>query len=201
MRARLAIAVSGQVCSLREVSLAHKPAELLLASPKGTVPVLVLPNGVVIDQSLDIMMWALHRNDPEHWLPAQGEPWDEAVGLISVCDSTFKQHLDHYKYPNRYGLSNGQEGRTLGAQFLEELNRRLAIAPFLQGGQWGLADAAIAPFVRQYAHTDSTWFAQQPWGELQKWLSAFEASPDYHRAMQKYPQWVPVQTAPWPPVP
>ena len=102
MRARLALAVSGLPLELREVTLRSKPPELLAASPKGTVPVLVLPDGEVIDESLDVMLWALRQHDPESWLEAAEASLDGMLALISECDGAFKQHLDRYKYPNRY---------------------------------------------------------------------------------------------------
>lgn len=193
MRARMALLASGTACELREVDLARKPAELLQASPKGTVPVLVLPDGAVLEQSLDIMLWALHRHDPLGWLPTAGAERDAALALIAQCDGDFKGHLDRYKYPNRYALPDGLAHRSQGAQFLQTLNTQLHMQPFLHGPRFGLADAAIAPFVRQFAHTDAAWFADQAWPRLQTWLTAFEASTSFLRAMEKFPVWGPEQ--------
>ncbi len=189
MRARLALAASATVCVLREVVLAHKPPDLLRASPKGTVPVLVLTDGWVLEQSLEIMLWALRRNDPRMWLPETAQDMDTALQLIAQCDGDFKAQLDRYKYPNRYALPDGLAHRTGGAQFLVALNARLATHRYLVGERFCLADAAIVPFVRQYAHTDPSWFASQPWPDLQQWLQAFEASGDYLRVMGKYDAW------------
>lgn len=189
MRARLALAASGMVCELREVVLAHKPAALLLASPKGTVPVLVLPNGVVLEQSLDIMLYALRQNDPWQWLPSSEQALSATLALIEQCDSRFKAHLDRYKYPNRYALPDGLADRAEGAIFLHRLNDVLATQCFLHGPHFGLADAAIAPFVRQFAHTDTAWFASQPWTALAAWLTAFETSKAYVQVMDKVPTW------------
>ena len=189
MRARLALAASGTVCELREVVLARKPAALLQASPKATVPVLVLPDGTVLEQSLDIMLWALRRIDPQQWLPTSKQGMADALQLIGQCDGDFKAQLDRYKYPNRYALPDGLSHRTRGAQFLDTLNDRLASQRHLMGDRFGLADAAIAPFVRQFAHTDPAWFASQPWADLQRWLQAFEASDDYARVMVKFDAW------------
>ena len=201
MRARLAIAASGTVCELREVVLARKPPALLQTSPKGTVPVLVLvlPAGVVLEQSLDIMLWALRRNDPLQWLPASAQDMADALQLIAQCDGDFKAQLDRYKYPNRYALTDGSVHRALGAQFLQILNERLGTHRYLLNDHFGLADAAIAPFVRQFAHTDPAWFARQPWPALQPWLAAFEASDDFTHVMHKFAAWAegqPVQTFP-----
>lgn len=199
MRARLALVASGTVCELREVVLVHKPTALLLASSKGTVPVLVLPDGAVLEQSLDIMLWALHRNDPQQWLPATAQGLETALQLIAQCDGDFKAQLDRYKYPNRYALPDGLVQRAQGALFLHDLNARLGKHRHLLGAAFGLADAAVAPFVRQFAHTDPAWFADQPWPALQQWLAAFEASGDYARVMAKFAAWTegqPVQLLP-----
>lgn len=187
MRARLAIAVSGQACVLREVVLRNKPAELLKASPKGTVPVLVLTDGTVVDESLDIMRWALGQHDPLNWLSGA----DAALPKITTCDVTFKRHLDRYKYPNRYGLANGLADRDQGADFLSQLQSDLCAQAFLHGNHFGMADAAIAPFVRQFAHTDPAWFASQAWPNLQQWLAAFETSALFANAMEKFTPWTP----------
>lgn len=196
MRARLALSVSGQAHELREVVLRNKPAELLAASPKGTVPVLVLPNGQVIEQSLDIMRWALGRHDPAQWLAPPGAPPDAMAALIAANDGDFKRHLDRYKYPNRYADEAGADvagfalaHRTQAAQWLTQLDARLT-GGWLLGTQASLADMAILPFVRQFAHTDADWFAEQPWPRLQGWLAAFEASALYEGVMQKHAAWV-----------
>jgi glutathione S-transferase len=207
MRARLALLASGQVCELREVVLSHKPPEMLAASPKGTVPVLVLPGGQVIEQSLEIMQWALRQADPDHWLPQDATHACHAAELIARCDGPFKADLDRYKYPNRHALPDGLLHRAQGAGFLQALEVQLAgsssISPsifpsapqFLSGTRFGLADAAIAPFVRQFAHTDPQWFAAQTWPRLQSWLQNFEDSALFQQAMVKVPPWVPGQAA------
>ena len=112
MRARLTLAASGTKCELREVVLAQKPQALVQVSPKATVPVLVLPDGMVLEQSLDIMLWALRRHDPQHWLPTSTLELDSALALITQCDGDFKFHLDRYKYPNRYALPDGLADRS-----------------------------------------------------------------------------------------
>ncbi len=194
MRARLALAASDTACELREVVLAHKPQALLQASPKGTVPVLVLEDGSVLEQSLDIMLWALQRNDPQRWLPVDERDMAAALQWIARCDGDFKAALDRYKYPNRYALADGLAHRALGAEYLRALDTRLATQPYLAGQHFGLADAAIAPFVRQFAHTDPPWFARQPCLHLQDWLTAFETSSRYLQIMDKVPQWHDGQT-------
>lgn len=173
MRARMALRVSGQTFELREVNLSHKPVELTQASAKGTVPVLIEIDGHVIDQSLDIMLWALRRHDPLHWLAPEGG-MANAMQWVKRCDGEFKHHLDRYKYPNRFDISDRCEPRSLAAKFLDDLNQRLDAYPYLAGPDWGLADTAVAPFVRQFAHTDRAWFASQSWPRLQLWLDEFE---------------------------
>lgn len=191
MRARMAIGASGMRVQLREVVLRNKLVALLEASPKGTVPVLLLPDGCVIEQSLDIMQWALQQHDPMGWLPTPDRTESEAKALVQRCDVEFKPHLDRYKYPNRYHLADGQANRTEGAAFLRALDQLLQVRPFLQGPTWGWADAAIAPFVRQFAHTDRTWFAAQDWQALVHWLAWFEASDFFKVCMAVFEPWQP----------
>ena len=197
MRARLALDVSGQPYALREITLRCKPPELLLASAKGTVPVLVLPGGEVIDESLDIMQWALRGNDSQAWR-RRGD--DLLLFVIAINDGAFKHHLDRYKYPQRYAEESLQHQgrdfadlhRTAGSAWLTRLDALLMASPgktWLFGHQPSLADMAIAPFVRQFAHTDATWFAAQPWPALQGWLARFEASALFVRVMAKHPLW------------
>ncbi|MDI1239329.1 MAG: glutathione S-transferase [Polaromonas sp.] len=193
MRARLALAVSQQAHELREVVLRSKPADLLAASPKGTVPVLVLPGGEVIDESLDIMRWALGRHDPAQWLSPLQALQQDMDALIAANDGEFKQHLDRYKYPNRYPQESGASPadfalhhRSEAAHWLAQLDARLK-GGWLMGAQASLADMALLPFVRQFAHTDADWFAAQPWPSLQGWLAAFEGSELYAGVMQKQP--------------
>ena len=192
MRARLALHVSGIAVAHREVVLKNKPAHMLALSPKGTVPVLWLPEssgGRVLEQSLDIMLWALRQHDPLGWLPAAEAAMADALALIAHNDGPFKQQLDRYKYPNRSGLESGQTDRDLAAVWLRGLDARLAAQPFLTGERFGLADAALAPFVRQFAHTDPVWFAAQPWSALLKWLAEFENSELFAAIMHKHAPW------------
>jgi len=193
IRSRLAIAASGLVCELREVVLAHKPAALLLASAKGTVPVLVTGDGTVIDQSLDIMLWALQQSDPLQWLPNDGAAKASSLHWISECDGPFKHQLDRYKYPHRYELPDGLAYRAQGAAYLTRLNQNITVQGYLAGPQAGLADMAIAPFIRQFAHVDPLWFGEQDWSALHGWLTAFETSALLERVMEKFPAWVPGQ--------
>ena len=189
MRARLALASSGQACELREVVLRAKPAELICASAKASVPVLVLPNGEVIEQSLDIMLWALQVNDPAQWLPAKPSQAMQVQALIDDCERTFKHHLDRYKYPNRYDGAEALQHRAAAAVWLQQLGQQLASEGWLFGKTASLADMAIAPFVRQFAQTDPLWFGQQDWSALQAWLSRIISSTLFESVMHKYPAW------------
>ncbi len=178
MRARLALASAGIAVELREVLLRDKPPELLQASPKATVPVLVLPDQV-IDESYDIMLWALSKNDPENWLAGRDD------SLISQIDGPFKSALDHYKYSK----GDVESARADAASFLMDLEKTLSAQPFLSGAHFGLADAASITFIRQFAQVDRTWFNGKPWPYLRLWLDNFLASPAFGAIMKKYPKW------------
>ena len=183
MRARMAVAVSGVQVELREVILRDKPSEMLALSPKGTVPVLVLPDGSVLEESFDIMRWALDRNDPEGWLKHIDQD------LIAENDGPFKYALDRYKYPHRFGLADGLEHRDSAGRHLEMLEKTLVSSSYLVGSKRGFTDIAIFPFVRQFAATDVDWFASQPWPALQLWLQTLETSALFALVMPRYPQW------------
>ena len=204
MRARLAIAISGLAVELREVVLKNKPAQLLAASPKGTVPVLVLPSGQVVAESLDVMLWALRQNDPEQWLQPKKCALSESsiadmLTLIATNDGPFKHSLDRYKYPHRftaehagrdaaYSTQFAEFHRSAGAAWLCTLEAQL-VNGHLFGKRASLADMALLPFVRQFAHTDAAWFAAQPWPRAQAWLTAFDASSLLASVMEKHPPW------------
>ena len=182
MRARMALLISDTACEIREVKLSDKPAELITASAKATVPVLVLPDGRVIDESLDIMRWALGRHDPERWLDGDDVP------LIEANDGPFKHHLDRYKYPDRHG-ADATEHRASGLAMLTHLEARLTSRNYLCGDHRSLADAAIMPFVRQFAQTDRPWFDAQPLPAVQRWLAVQLASSLFVRTMRTLSQW------------
>ncbi len=189
MRARLAIAASAQTCQLREIVLRNKPAAMLAASPKGTVPVMILPSGQVIEQSLDIMLWALRQHDPSGWLTPTASSLADMLALIESCEHDFKCHLDRYKYPQRYELGHGLLYRDKAAAWLLMLERRLADTPYLSGAHCALADMAIAPFVRQFAHTDFAWFEAQAWSHILRWLENWKHSALFAQVMHKYAPW------------
>lgn len=189
MRARLAIAEAGVVVDLREIELRNKPQEMLAVSPKGTVPVLALANGSVIDESLDIMFWALAQNDPVGWL--ETAHLNDAKQLIAWNDGEFKYHLDRYKYADRYPEFSGPHYRQQGELFLTELELRLNQNQYLCGHHFSLADAAILPFIRQFAAVDANWFERSPYPAIRQWLNHFLASELFAVVMTKYPPWKP----------
>jgi len=182
MRARMALWVAGVTVELREVKLAAKPPELIAASPKATVPVLVLADGAVIDQSLAIMRWALTQHDLEGWL-AGDEP-----ALIAANDGPFKHHLDRAKYPGRYE-EDSADHRMAALALLLPLEERLRDAPFLCGETRSLTDIALFPFVRQFAAIEPDWFARQPLPRLQDWLEAHITSDLFAAVMPKFAPW------------
>jgi glutathione S-transferase len=183
MRARMAIVVSGVQVELREVVLRDKPQEMLDVSPKGTVPVLVLPDGMVLEESLDIMRWALAQCDPHGWLGGYDQ------NILDANDGPFKGDLDRYKYPHRYGLADGLTHRHSAGTYLEMLENALVSSPYLAGSKPGFTDIAIFPFLRQFAATDADWFASQPWPALQSWLKSLDSCALFTQAMTRYPQW------------
>jgi glutathione S-transferase len=187
MRARMGLLSSGTTCEIREVKLSAKPAEMIAASPKATVPILVLPDGRVIEESIDIMRWALGTNDPEHWL-AQDD-----TALIKANDGPFKHHLDRYKYPDRYA-SDPIAHRAAGIAILARLEDRLSSGANLCGDAMSMTDAAIFPFVRQFAETDRAWFDAQPLPKLRAWLARHIASPLFERTMIRLSPWRPGDT-------
>lgn len=181
IRARLAIASAGIPVELREVVLQKKPDAFLQASPSGTVPCLVSA-GEAIDESLDVMLWALSQHDPDGWLDMP----DEGFERIAQNDGAFKAALDRTKYAGRYPGSDPEEQRGLASAILAELDQQIDGWIF---GRPTLADYAILPFVRQFAFVDKTWFDAQPWPDLQLWLETFLASSRFECVMAKYEPW------------
>ncbi len=182
MRARMALHCAGVQCQIVEVELKAKPAAMLALSSKGSVPVLQLPSGEVLDESLDIMHWALGKNDPATWLPAS---WAITQSLIDENDGAFKSNLDRYKYPQRYPAGNTIEARDRGLVFLRQLNTRLNGNAYLLGSQISFVDIAIFPFVRQFANTDANWFADQALPAVQLWLQTLLDSDLFKTIMEK----------------
>jgi glutathione S-transferase len=188
MRARLAMAYAQAPVEIREIELGDKPAELLAISPKGTVPVLQLTDGTVLEESLDVMRWALDQYDPDEWQGVQKNLTDE---LILANDTSFKKNLDRYKYHSEKSEYPKEHYRELAVEFLRHLERCLAYneGRGLVRGTPSLADYAIFPFVRQFAGTDQAWFDAAPFPLLQVWLTTRIRSDRFALAMRKYPLW------------
>ena len=184
MRARMALRYAGINVDIREIALKDKPAHMLQVSPKGTVPVLVLADGQVIDQSLEIMVWALQQRDTDGWLAADAEQTQQ---LIAENDGAFKQHLDRYKYAIRFPEQSAEDYRNAGEQFLAKLELRLQQSDFLFGDVVSLADIAIFPFIRQFAAVDQGWFESTGYIQLKSWLQRLVTSALFERVMAKQP--------------
>lgn len=201
MRARMALLVAGIAFDAHEIALRDKPAALLALSPKGTVPVLRLPDGRVLEQSLDIMQWAFAAHDPAGWW-ARAQDADN-LRLLARCDGDFKQHLDRYKYPERFA-DDGAAGRALHRDaaveaLLQPLDARLQRSAQLGGPTPCAADIAIVPFVRQFAAVEPAWFGQLPLPALQAWLAAWLTEPLFEAAMVKLPSGQVLRFPPLPP--
>jgi UPF0176 protein len=165
----MALAQAGIAVRLREVALRDKPAELLAISPKGTVPVLQLPHGEVLDESVDIMMWALRQHDPQAWLSCADEM--QARHWLYRNDVVFKPLLDHYKYATRHPqLSREQHRQQALDTYVLPLDAALREQDFLQGDKPCWVDVALFPFVRQFSMVEPAWFAQAPLAQLRRWL-------------------------------
>ncbi len=188
MRARMALLLAGQPFLVHDVVLHQKPAQLLAISPKGTVPVLQLPGGEVLEQSWDIMAWALQREGLAHWW--QAAQTSSNLEALAINDGEFKRQLDRYKYPERFPdePATGEQARSQAAAvLLLPLEARLTQHPWLGGEAPCATDLAIFPFVRQFAAVDPAWWAQQPWPALRGWLNHWLASPLFNACMVKVP--------------
>lgn len=197
IRARLAIDAAGLLIHLREVELKAKPAALLAASPKGTVPVLVLPDGDVIEESLELMAWALAQHDPADWRrsgagPAAASEREQIAALIQLNDAAFKPQLDRYKYAHRFAGADPLAHRQAALVILRDWNARLESGGWLLGERPSLADIALLPFVRQFRQADAAWFDDlDDLAPLQHWLGRFLASPELAAVMERGAPWQP----------
>lgn len=188
MRARLALHFAQQAVEHREVVLKEMPQQMIDISPKATVPVMQLPDGTVIDESLDIALWALEQQDPSNLLGSLAQLSD-MLSLINDNDNDFKGWLDQYKYADRYPEQTPEYYREQGELFLEKLENRLSHHPYLFGVEIRLADIAIMPFVRQFAHVDKKWFDAADYPFLQNWLQSWLVSDSFKGIMHKHPKW------------
>ena len=182
IRARLAIQSASVQVELREILLRDKAPKFLEVSKSKTVPCLQTADNI-LDESLEIMIWALKINDPSNWLKEH----DESIELIETCDGPFKNALDRTKYPNRYPDEDAVENRLLASNFLDLIESQLK--PCLFEARYNLADIAILPFIRQFAHIDFNWFLSQPWPKTAQWLENFKTSEMFNSVMKKYPKW------------
>ena len=187
MRARMALKYAGITLELREITLKDKPAAMLKASPKATVPVLVLQDGRVIEQSLDIMHWALQHQDNYAWLSADNVMTQQ---LITENDGSFKQALDKYKYAIRFPEQSAGVYRTQGEEFLQKLEKLLSQSEYLLTNQISLADIAIFPFIRQFSGVDTIWFEAAPYPNLKVWLKTLIESELFVSIMEKQPTYI-----------
>jgi len=194
MRARLAILLAQQTVELRAIVMKNKPAEMLALSPKGTVPVLVLESEdktIVIDESLDIMMWALKLNDPQNLLYSQNEQaLAEMLQIINENDHQFKPELEQYKRARRFHSNDEEHCRRQCEPFIQQLEFRLTQHEFLMGPTLSLLDYALLPFIRQFSRVNRQLYLQGPYTHLQNWLNHHLQSRLFSKAMIKYPLWL-----------
>ena len=185
MRARMALATSGAEVMLREVLLKDKPPELIEASSKATVPVLVLSDGRVIEESLDVMQWALKQSDPLEWLAggALDSDW------ISECDGDFKHWLDRYKYAEQHPEHSAEDCRKNAEGFIQKLEDQLSVSDWMGGDAASAIDVALFPFIRQFAGVDPSWWQNAPYPSVRRWLENWLNSALFSAIMVKYPRW------------
>ncbi|MBL1140822.1 MAG: glutathione S-transferase [Proteobacteria bacterium] len=193
MRARMAISKANIKCELREVVLKDKPESMLLLSDKGTVPVLLTPDKEIIEQSTEVMHWALNQNDPDNWL---NEDASQSQYLIDYNDNEFKHFLDRYKYHVGYPEHSQVYYRENAESFLKLIEKQLCEnkGVALLGNRITFADIAIFPFIRQFSKVDIDWFQASPYELLKKWIANLEKSELFQNCMKKYAQWQPEQT-------
>ena len=183
----MAIHISGQKCELREVLLRDKPPSMLEYSAKGTVPVLILQDGNVIDESLDVIDWALNLNDPDDW--QRSKDTKKTKELIKINDGEFKYHLDRYKYSKRYDNEDPEFHRKKCLKFIESINNELNNSKYIFDDNISYADIVVLPFIRQFRIADIEWFDSLPYDNLKKWLSSFLDSSLLNSIMKKYDLW------------
>jgi glutathione S-transferase len=187
MRARMAIYTSQQKCEIREVLLKDKPPSMLGYSSKGTVPVLVLQSGNVIDESLDVIDWALDINDPYNWKRSKDSK--KTKELIEINDGDFKFHLDRYKYSKRYENEDPNFHREKCLTFIKMINKELENSKYIYDNEISYIDISLLPFIRQFRIADNVWFDELPYENVKSWLSNFLNSELLKSIMYKYDLW------------
>jgi glutathione S-transferase len=191
MRARMGLLLAKQPVMLRPIDLKNKPQDMLIVSPKGTVPVLVLDQDNIIDESLDIMIWALQQSDPQNLLYSHApDTYKNMMSLIDEHDNQFTHFLSQYKQAKRYHKTSEQVDRERCETFITRIERRLNEHVFIMGDKPSLIDFAILPFIRQIAKVDRRWYRQAPYPKLQQWLNNHLQSRLYAKAMVKHPLWL-----------
>lgn len=187
MRARMALKYADIAVEIREISLKDKPKSMLQVSPKATVPVLVLDNGNVLEQSMDIMDWALQQSDKGRWLSVDSE---HSQALIAENDGSFKQALDKYKYAIRFPEQSAETYRQQGEVFLQKLEGLLNQNSYLLAEHISIVDVAIFPFIRQFASVDAIWFETAPYPKLKHWLQSLISTELFQSIMEKQPTYL-----------
>jgi glutathione S-transferase len=185
MRARLAIFKSKKAVELRDVKLTNKPAAMLIASPKGTVPILVVSSSQVIDESLDVMLWSLSNSDPDNLLCNL----PDLLTFINLYDSEFKPCIERYKAAKRYHEANVKECRQACEVHIHALEQRLSQHAYIFGEQESLADIAILPFIRQFAKVERQWYVQSSYVNVKRWLNTYLQSSMFNKVMAQHPIW------------
>ncbi|WOT04124.1 glutathione S-transferase [Shewanella youngdeokensis] len=190
IRARLAIYASGQQVQLRDIVLSNKPADMLRASPKGTVPVLLTTDDVVIDQSLAIMRWAFCQSDPNDYLnKAQPMAVDKMLAVIALFDNEFKGYLEKYRSSKRYHEPSLVDDRRQCERYLTDLEQRLSLHRYLMSDKPSLVDLALMPYIRQFARVERQWYLQSPYPRLRQWLDGYLQSRMFSKVMAQHPLW------------
>lgn len=191
MRARLGLLLAKHSVILRDITMNNIPNEMLVASPKGTVPVLVHDDFSVIDESLDIMIWALKENDPKNLLFShQPNALENMLKIIERNDNEFIDSLNKYKAASRYHDNNKISYRQQCEPFIAYLNKNLAKYEYIMGEHPSLVDYALLPFIRQFSRVERQWYIQSPYPYLKSWLNKHYQDPIFSKAMTKYPPWL-----------
>jgi len=186
MRARMVLLHSKIQCEIREIKLSNKPKEMLAISPKGTVPVLILENGDILDESLDVMLWAIEQGNLRNLFNSGKK---EILDLIKINDGEFKDAIDRYKYSSLYPEKPMIEYRKMGELFLEKIESYLEKNKFIFGKNISLADLAIFPFIRQFCRVDIDWFNSSLFKKIKEWTLVFEGSENFIDIMRKIKPW------------
>ncbi|MFT6330032.1 MAG: glutathione S-transferase [Bermanella sp.] len=189
MRARLAIFRSKQAVELRDVKLTNKPAAMLVASAKGTVPILVVSPKQVIDESLDVMLWTLGKSDPANLLLQSASKLPDLLAFIAVYDLEFKPCIERYKAAKRYHETNVEACRKACEAYIQDLEQRLSEHDYIFGEHESIADIAIFPFIRQFAKVERQWYVQSSYPNLKRWLNRYLQSGMFNKVMTLYPIW------------